>query len=90
MLLPIKTITVNYSGKKYTKEQILQAANIKAGDNYIMLSPKDVNRKVTEQLPYIGSVELKKQFPDKVLVVPKETSAAYCIKANKKFVILDK
>ncbi len=89
VLLPINKITVNYSGSKYKKADILSAAGIETGDNILMLSKGDVNKKVTEKLPYIGSVEIKKQLPDKVVIIPKETKAVYCIKYNKKYVLLN-
>ena len=89
VLLPINKITVNYSGTKYKKQDIKSAANIDIGDNILMLSKSDVNKKVTEKLPYIGSVEVKKQLPDKVVIIPKETKAVYCVKYKKKYALLD-
>ena len=89
VLLPINQITVDYSGKRYNKQAIQSAASIKQGDNILMLSKSSVNKKVTEALPYIGHVEVKKQLPDKVVLVPTETKAVYCIKHNKKYALLN-
>ncbi len=89
VLLPINSIAVEYSGKKYTGEEILAVSGVSKEDNIIMTLESAVNKKVTEGLPYIGSVELKKELPDKVTLIVEETKAAYCIKYKKKYVILD-
>ncbi len=89
VLMPISKVEIQYNGKKYTKEEILAVADIAVGDNILMLFEGSVNKKVTAGLPYIGSVELKKQLPDKVTVIPKETKAVFCIKHKKKYALLD-
>lgn len=89
VLLPINSITMQYSGKKYTKEEIMAVARVKKGDNIIMTLESTVNKRVSEGLPYIGSVEVEKELPDKINLVVKETKATYTIKQNKKYVALD-
>ncbi len=89
VLLPINNISVEYSGKKYTGEEILAVSGVDKEDNILMTLESVVNKKVTEGLPYIGAVELKKELPDKVTLIARETKAAYCLKYNKKYVILD-
>jgi len=89
VLLPIKSLEIEYSGKKYSPKEILAVANIEKGDNIIMTLEGVVNKKVTEGLPYIGSVELKKELPDKITLMVKETKSVYCIYHKKKYVTLD-
>lgn len=89
VLLPINSIALEYSGKKYTKEEILAVSGIRKEDNIIMTLESAVSKRVTEGLPYIGSVKLNKELPDKVTIVAEETKAAYCIKHSKKYVLMD-
>ena len=85
VLLPINSITMQYTGKKYTKEEIMAVAGVKKGDNIIMTLESIVNNRVCEGLPYIGSVEIEKELPDKISLVVKETKASYTIKQKKKY-----
>lgn len=89
VLLPINNISVKYSGKKYTSKEILALSGINKGDNIIMTLESVVNKKVTEGLPFIGSVEIVKEMPDTVTLVVSETKAAYCVKHKKKYISMD-
>ena len=89
VFFPINSVSLDYSGKLYTKEQILKSADIKIGENIIILPSKKISQKVTENLTYIGELKIKKQFPDKILLTATETSEAYCIKAKKQYLFLD-
>lgn len=89
VFFPINSVSLNYSGKIYTKEQILKSADIKIGENMIVLPSKQIEKRVTENLTYIGELEVKKQFPDKVLLTATETKEAYCIKVKKQYLLLD-
>ena len=55
----------------------------------IVPNSKQVENKVTKSLTYIGKLEVKKQFPDKVVLIAEETSEKYCIKDKKQYLILD-
>lgn len=89
VFFPINSVAVDYSGKLYTKEQILKSADIKIGENIIVLPSKQIAKTVTEELTYIGELKVKKQFPDKVLLIANETSEKYCVKTKTKYLILD-
>ncbi len=89
VFFPINSVSLNYSGKMYTKEQILKSADIKIGENMIVLPSKQIEKRVTENLTYIGKLEIKKQFPDKILLAATETKEAYCIKVKKQYLLLD-
>ena len=83
VLFPINAVNVEYKSKLYTPEEIIEASDIEIGDNIILLSEKKVEEKLCKKLPYIGKVELKKKL-DKIVIVPKNTSAKYCIKYKNK------
>lgn len=89
VLFPVKKIEVSYSGERYTKKEIISSSGITVGENIVMLSGGDTADKVTKSLPYIGELEVKKEFPDTVKLVAKETSRRYCLPYGKRYVILD-
>ncbi len=89
VFFPINSVSLNYDGNLYTKEQVLKEADIKIGQNIIVLPSKKITNKVTKNLTYIGELKIKKQFPDKVVLTATETSAKYCVKSNKEYLILN-
>ena len=89
VLFPINNINVEYSGKKYTQKEILSAANVSIGENMLMLSESEVQKRVSTKLTYIGQVELQKKFPDTVVLKPIETTASICLKSGKQYLLLD-
>ncbi len=90
VFFPINSVTLKYGGELYSENQILKTADIKIGENLIMLPKNKISKRVTSNLTYIGELQISKQFPDKVVLTAKETKAAYCIKSNKKYYVLDK
>ena len=90
VLFPINNVKIEYSGKKYTEKDIRAVADVNVGENMIMLSKTGLEKRITTRLAYIGSVDLKKKFPDTVIITPKETKADICIKDGKEYYIFDK
>lgn len=89
VLFPIATVTVKYDGTHYTVKEISKKCGIKTGENLIMLSGAKISETVERELPYIGELKVKKQFPDSVVLTAEETAAYYCIPNGKKYCILD-
>lgn len=89
VFFPINEILVEYNSKLYSSKEIIEASDIEIGDNIIMLSSKKIENKISEKLPFIDRVEVKKKF-DKVVLIPKNTSAHFCIKSDEKYIVLDK
>ena len=85
---PVKTITAD--GKSvYSSEEIVSACGIVAGENIFTVSEKKVNTILTSALPYIGSVELKREFPDKLTLTVTATSEKYLIPNSSGYICLD-
>ena len=73
---PVKTITA--SGKSvYSSDEIVSACGIVPGENIFTVSEKKVNAILTSALPYIGSVKVKRDFPDKLSLTVTATSEKY-------------
>lgn len=52
----------------YSAEAIASASGIKPGDNLIRISVPKAQEKILKQMLYIDKVEIKRQFPDKVII----------------------
>lgn len=86
---PVKTIIAD--GKSvYSSEEIVSACGIVSGENIFTVSEKKVNTILTSALPYIGSVELKREFPDKLTLTVTATSEKYLIPNSNGYICLDK
>ncbi|MDO4380962.1 MAG: FtsQ-type POTRA domain-containing protein [Clostridia bacterium] len=86
---PVKTITA--SGKSvYSSDEIVSACGIVPGENIFTVSEKKVNAVLTSSLPYIGSVKVKRDFPDKLSLTVTATSEKYLIPNTNGYICLDK
>lgn len=78
---PISQITVE--GKSdYSQQEIMNSCGVIIGDNIFTVSKKRVNDAVCAALPYIGSVEVKRTFPDKLSLTVTATKDKYLIKTK--------
>ena len=82
VFFPIEQITVSGS-EKYTAEQILEAANIKKGDNLLRAKAdaEDLNKK----LPYIEKTEISRRLPGTLRIKVKDAAEYACFKADDKY-----
>ena len=82
VFFPIEQITVSGS-EKYTAEQILEAANIKKGDN--LLRAKADAGVLNKKLPYIEKVEISRRLPATLNIKVKDAAEYACFKADDKY-----
>lgn len=47
----------------YRTEEVIKASGMKQGDNLLFFSAAEKERKLSEQLPYVGKVKLVRHFP---------------------------
>ncbi|MCL2020059.1 MAG: FtsQ-type POTRA domain-containing protein [Oscillospiraceae bacterium] len=52
----------------YTSEEIIEAANIKAGVNLLRFDTEESRRRIIEQLVYIDDVVIRKNFPKRLTI----------------------
>lgn len=72
----------------YTINQIKQSSGLKTGENLILANTREAESKICKSLPYIGTVEVSRHFPEEIVI--KVTAAVACgaIQNNKKYVIV--
>lgn len=84
----INTITVS-GDDVYSDTDIIEASDVKIGDNLIFVSSKKINRKITETLPYAGSVKIKRRLPASLEIIVTKTEAKYAVMADGAYMLLD-
>ncbi len=84
---PVKNISL-YGESVYTKDEVLSAAAIGQGQNVVTLSPENINKRVTEKLPYIESVDVSKNINGTVSLTVNPAKEEFCvISKNKNYII---
>ena len=70
-------------------EQIISFSGIELNTNIFSVSKKDVSNRIKEN-SYVDSVEIKKEFPNKVKLIINERKTSYCIEIASGFAYIDK
>lgn len=72
--------TVAVTGqKRYTEEQIREAAGVETGDNLYLLNKNTVANNIVTALPYIENIRINRKLPDTLLIVVKECGTALAV-----------
>lgn len=74
----------------YTSEQIIEASGIEAGSSLVRMSKKAAEDRIERLLPYIGKAEVKRKYPDKVLITVEDTKAFYFVKTESGYTLLNR
>lgn len=85
----INKISVTGDGV-YSSEEIIRVSEIEIGDNLIFLSKNRINKLVTEKLPYVGSVKLKRRLPAHLEIQVTKTDAVFGIAQDGFYTLLDR
>lgn len=73
----------------YSHETVIKASGVSEGDNLIFLSKSKLDKKISSELTYIGSVTVKRRLPSTLELVVKKTDAKLGIAMNGYFTLLD-
>ena len=74
----------------YSSEEVINASEIQIGDNLIFLSKNKINKLVTEKLPYVGSIKLKRRLPAHLEIQVTKTDATFGIAQDGFYTLLDR
>ena len=74
----------------YSSEEVIRVSEIQIGDNLIFLSKNRINKLVTEKLPYVGSVKLKRRLPAHLEIQVTKTDAVFGIAQDGFYALLDR
>ena len=67
---------------RYTREEILEVAQIEPGDNLVLLDKYGMSRRIYTKLPYITNVSPRRKLPDKLIVEVTETRAVAAVEGD--------
>lgn len=73
---------------QYSKKQILTASGLKKGDNLFLAKTKDAKTKLLKELPYLGEVKVKRQFPASIIVSVSQANVCGAIQIKEKYVVI--
>ena len=88
MFFNISEITVT-GDTVYSSEDIIEKSGVVIGDNLIFTSKKKINEQVSTELPYVGSVKVKRHLPTKLELIVTKTDAVYAVVIDGYYTLLD-
>lgn len=88
VFFPIKEISV-YGNFRYSKEKIIETAQIESGKNLFVAGTKKGEKLLLERLPYIGDVTISKRFPDKIVIDINECEAEMAVYTGQGYDLLN-
>ena len=89
MFFNISEITVT-GDAVYSSDVVINASGTSLGDNLIFISKTKTNELITEKLPYVGSVTVKRHLPTRLELIITKTDAVYALVSNGYYTLLDK
>lgn len=72
----------------YSKKEIITTTGLGVGDNLFRMNKFEIADTLTEQLPYISTVEIYRKLPTTLCIDVQETYAAYVVYHGGKYVLL--
>ena len=88
MFFNISEITVT-GDTVYSSEDIIEKSGVVVGDNLIFTSKKKINEQVSTELPYVGSVKVKRHLPTRPELIVTKTEAVYAVVIDGYYTLLD-
>lgn len=73
----------------YSSDAVINASGLSLGDNLIFISKTETNENITEKLPYVGNVTVKRRLPTRLELVITKTEAVYALVSNGCYTLLD-
>ena len=83
LTLFFKIETISVSGNvRYRQEEIAEASGIQVGDNMFLMNKFNAAEKITAKLPYIESVQIRRQVPSTLQIQVAECTSPIAIKQD--------
>ena len=85
----IRTIQVS-GNDRYTREEIIAAAEVKEGDNLFLMNKYNAAERIRKALPYIETVQFRRMLPDGLSIVVTECAdPAAVVQDGKAYLLCD-
>ena len=80
MILFFKVQTVVVDGNsRYTDQEILDVTEIEVGENMFLLNKYAISGRITSQLPYVQSVQIRRGLPDTIYIQVEECTPVMAV-----------
>ncbi len=87
VFFPIKRISVTES-QNYSKAEIIKASGLTTKDNLFVVSEEKIEDNIRKKLPYIDSIELKRNLPDAVVITVTDAKEQCCYNVGKEYLVV--
>ena len=77
----VETITVD-GEERYTAAEVTAASGVEQGDNLFLLDRLGIARRIMAELPYVENVNIRRAYPDGVIITVQECRAAAVIQGE--------
>ena len=81
MFFRIDLIVVE-GNKRYTKEQLIEAAGVQKEQNLVLLNKYKVKQAIFDALPYVETVSINRKYPDALILTVTECAASAALTEN--------
>lgn len=88
MFFNISEITVT-GDTVYSADDVTSSSGVNIGDNLIFISKNKINEQITTELPYVGSVKIKRHLPTGLELIITKTDAVYAVVTNGYYTLLN-
>jgi len=75
---------------RYTAQEVIDASGILFGEHLFFINKEAVGQEIQSRLPYIGHVELRRRFPNRVEITVGETFPVAQMRVGNGYLILDR
>ena len=83
LALFFKIETINITGtNRYSQEEVLTASGIQIGDNMFLMNKFNAAEQITSSLPYIETVQIRRQIPTTLQIDVRECTAPAAIQSD--------
>lgn len=84
----VEQITVG-GNARYTAEQVVEATGIQMGQNMFVLNKYEISDRMTRDLPYISTVQIRRKLPSTLAVEITETQATTAVAVGSSWWLMD-
>ena len=88
VFFPVKNVIIQ-GESVYTHEEIITASGINENNNLFLVKEAQVLLSIQQKLPFIKEIELKRKFPDKVIIKVKDVDTYLLFERNETVICTD-
>lgn len=82
--------TINVTGsERYSSKTVLEAAGLEKGDSILLMNPASLEYKIESKLPYIEKAEIKRAWPDGVVVSLIDAVPSLALDSGKGYILMN-